>query len=127
MTQIPLHELLDMARKNQDLTLLDLVNQSNLSYGMVYRILKGTIKKPNPQNLKKLALPLALNYEYLLEKAGYLTSPEKKHKTQTILPILSWEFIKQFVTFTDTLHPGLSEQTIHLKLEAGVPVKIEKR
>ncbi|MEK9657245.1 MAG: helix-turn-helix transcriptional regulator [bacterium] len=94
-------ELLHITRKEKGYTLLELAQRSGLSYSMLYRLEDGDIQNPHPEILQKIAEPLTLDYEELLEMLGYInqkknTPPSSKIvKKITEVPIVSWDLIEK--------------------------------
>ena len=94
-------DLCRLARKEKNLSLIHLSQLSGISYSMLYRLEEGDIPKPHPDLLRKLAEPLNLAYETLLEMAGYLPSlqctstadspdnPDSSHR----VPVYSWDSV----------------------------------
>ena len=71
-----LNDYLKYERKKQKLTLIQLASKAKITYGMLYRLEEGSIKRPKPELLKKVGTALSLNYEQLLMDYGYLILPE---------------------------------------------------
>ena len=60
-----LSNVLQLKRKAKKITLMQLADQTGISYGKIHRILNGKLEKPLPAVLKKLALALSLSPKYL--------------------------------------------------------------
>ena len=103
-----INEFIKFQRKKKKLTLVQLAGQAGISYGMLYRLEEGSIKKPHPDLLKKIANSLALNYEDVLKKAGVIRAvkqSQKKKKQSKTLPLESLEtlFEVKKTIITDTI------------------------
>jgi len=68
------------ARKRSDLTLREVEDATGISNAYLSQLESGRIRKPSPTILHKLAGCYKIQYEYLLELAGYPVPqyPEKK-------------------------------------------------
>ena len=109
---------------------MNLVEMTGLSYGKVYRIFNGGIDKPTPNSLKLLAKALQLDYSYLFQKAGYVSSTTPTNtSTQTLLPILNWEFCYLAFPFQESLTAGLSDEhyNYHRNLPNGFALTIDEK
>ena|SRR5690554_4602869 len=72
-------------RKVKNLTLVQLEDISGVSNSHISRIERG-LREPSPDTLRKLAEPLGIPYQRLLEKADYLENGKNdKEKTEYIL------------------------------------------
>jgi transcriptional regulator with XRE-family HTH domain len=63
-------------RKKRKLTIRQLDTYSGVSHSYISQIERGERGVPKPEILKKLSKPLGVEYEELMEKAGYLTKEE---------------------------------------------------
>ena len=107
---VSLSELLQLNRKSQNVTLEDLADQTGLSYGKIYRIMNGDIKKPDPEALKTIALVLNLDFRYLFQLSGYAITSNTDEKKSVRLPVLSWEYCYLAFPFMGPIEPGLSDE-----------------
>ena len=112
MSAMELYQILDITRQAKNITLLELVGKTKLSYGMVYRILNGSVKKPKPNILKLLAHHLELNYTSLLEKAGYDISGTSINTTIFSIPLLDWNFLQNLIPVSTDIHGSLTDQRL---------------
>lgn len=122
-----LHEVLQLARKSQQLTLMQLVEKTGLSYGKVYRILMGTLAKPDTDTLKQLAQAMNLDYTYLFELTGYITKREKSVAETLALPVLSWRYCTVAYPFPNVIELGLSDRVtyFHQSVSNGFAIEID--
>jgi len=60
-------------RDTRNLSQRELAKMAGISNTEIWRIEKGDRSKPSPKVLEKLAAPLGVSYEHLMEKAGYIT------------------------------------------------------
>lgn len=90
-----LHDFLKRARKEKQLTLIQVAKRANISYGMLYRLEDGSIKNPNPELLKKVCAPLGIAYGSLLAQYNYIsTNPATQyHVPVSQSPIVELEDI----------------------------------
>lgn len=63
-------------RKKRKLTIRQLDTYSGVSHSYISQIERGERGVPKPEILKKLSKPLGVEYEELMEQAGYLTKEE---------------------------------------------------
>lgn len=63
-------------RKKRKLTVRQLDMYSGVSHSYISQMERGVKGIPSPDILKKLAKPLDIDYEDLMEKAGYITKEE---------------------------------------------------
>ena len=111
-----LKQYIKLARKEKNFSLVYLANLSGLTYSMLYRIEDGSIIKPHPDILKKLAVPLEISYEQLLEYAGYITDDVKPAEESNLpiqqLPLLRWDSAIQFLTLPEKVPVDISHRSI---------------
>ncbi|MDW4175348.1 helix-turn-helix transcriptional regulator [Staphylococcus saprophyticus] len=60
------------ARKDKNLTLRQVAYKSNLSATYISELERGLRSLPSPERLKSLSDAFKLDYEYLMQQAGYL-------------------------------------------------------
>ncbi|WP_081791771.1 helix-turn-helix domain-containing protein [Sporolactobacillus terrae] len=70
-------EYLRQTRESKGLTLNQTAMYSGISAAQLSRIENGKRGIPKPPTIKALAEALKVNYEDLMEKAGYIDSPDK--------------------------------------------------
>ena len=58
-------------RKEKDLSLQEVSNDSGVSIAQISRIETGNRGMPKPETIKKLAPALGVTYEELMARAGY--------------------------------------------------------
>ena len=73
-----INELIRYERKKNDFTLVKLAEKSGISYTKLVRIELGKIRYPKPDELRKIAAALNLQYESLMAAVGYKNSDESK-------------------------------------------------
>lgn len=104
-----LADLFKLSRKERNLSLIQLSQQTGISYSMLYRLEEGDIEQPHPDLLRKIAPALCLCYEDLLSIAGYLQgcndSPLKTSQSQNLqrIPIFKWNALKN-INYSKPLH-----------------------
>lgn len=81
-------DLIKKRRKIMNLTQRQLSYFTNVSNTEISRIESGERKHPSPDILKKLAEPLGVAYEELLEATGYLSLQEHQKSYTIQIPLL---------------------------------------
>lgn len=67
-----LAEMLLKARQNRKLSLRQVAYKTNLSATYISELERGLRSTPSPERLKNLANALNIDYEYLMQQAGYI-------------------------------------------------------
>ncbi|RAP26071.1 hypothetical protein DID78_06990, partial [Candidatus Marinamargulisbacteria bacterium SCGC AG-343-D04] len=111
---------------------MQLVDQTSLSYGKIYRIFNGTLAKPLPDDLQEISTCLSLDFRYLLQVSGYLSSEtglqESRDESEVAhYPLLSWNFCSLIFPFTEPITSGLSDDLFSWtgSLQDGFALKID--
>lgn len=123
------HEFIKMTRKERGKTLIQLAEESGLSYSMLYRIEDGALDKPHPDHLKVLSKPLNISYESMMQIAGYLPKKSDK-KTQALpllkkIPVISWQTLPKVLSGTKDIPSEISNTTIDVANGNGQMVAIK--
>lgn len=73
-----LTDLLLNTRKEKDYTLKQAAYKTGLSHTYISQLERGLRATPVPEDLRKIAKGFGLNYNYLMEVAGYIDTTEDK-------------------------------------------------
>ena len=105
---------------------MQLAEATGLSYGKIYRILNGTLEKPGPAYLKKIAAALGLNYSQLLDLSGVIATKEESVNNVFSYPILSWDYCYLAYPFNEKITSGLSDEHVsyHRQIKDGFCLEI---
>lgn len=71
-------EQLKKLRESRGYSLRQLAMRSGVSFGQISKIENGTRGVPKPDTIEKLAKGLGVDYDYLMELAGYIPDDEEK-------------------------------------------------
>lgn len=80
-----LAEMLLKARQNRNLSLRQVAYKTNLSATYISELERGLRNTPSPERLKNLASALNIDYEYLMQQAGYLKDNKGNNDPYDIL------------------------------------------
>lgn len=74
-------EYLTRKREERELSINQLALYSGVSNAQISRIEKGLRKAPKPETIEKLAEALKVNYEEMMEAAGYIKEENKNSES----------------------------------------------
>lgn len=106
-----INELIRYERKKNDFTLVKLAEKSGISYAKLVRIELGKVRYPKPDELRKIAVVLNLQYESLMAAVGYKDSVESKN----------------MATFNNVLYYKLTDFRESLELKCEPVLAYKKR
>lgn len=114
-----LHELLHFHRKSKKISLMQLVKETGLSYGKIYRIFNGTLAKPLIEDLKKIAISLSLDLSQLMIVAGYIDDSAEDESEYPLFsyPILDWDFLTMIYPFKQAFTKDMSNELCHWSVD----------
>lgn len=93
-----LSEIVRKTRKNNDMSLRLVAYKTGLSAAYISQLERGLIPTPTPETLRNIANALHLNYDLLMEKAGYVA---KKDTSEDSMESIMFSDIDAFRALSD--------------------------